>query len=73
MKHTNPDRLERWLGADVVRGLSADMRDFYAPVAVAGVPGNVMAMPGGVAAIEIPMGAQYLLWKLRVQDYRLSH
>mgnify|MGYP001579719481 FL=1 len=33
----------------------------------------VMAMPGGVAAIEIPMGAQYLLWKLRVQDYRLSH
>ena len=32
----------------------------------------VMAMPGGVAAIEIPMGAQHLLWKLRVQDFRLS-
>ena len=33
---------------------------------------TVMAMPGGVAAIEIPMGAKYLLWKLRVQDFRLG-
>lgn len=33
---------------------------------------TVLAMPGGVAAIELPMGAQYLLWKLRVTDFRLG-
>jgi len=32
----------------------------------------VLAMPGGVSAIEIPMGAKYLLYPLRVQDVRLS-
>lgn len=44
---THSQRLEQWLGADAVARLSHGMRNFYWPVALHGVPGNVYAMPGG--------------------------
>lgn len=48
MLHTNPQHLERWLGADVVRSISDSMRDWYGPpVAMGGVPGKVFAQRGG--------------------------
>ena len=46
-RHTHSDRLERWLGAGEVERLSRQMRDFYWPIPVHGVPGAVYAMPGG--------------------------
>jgi len=45
---TNVSRLERWLGAQSVAELSARMVDWYGPpIAVAGVPGNVVVGKGG--------------------------
>lgn len=41
-------RMERWLGRGNIEHLSASMRDWYGPpIAVHGLPGNVMAMRGG--------------------------
>lgn len=41
-KAVHPDRLERWLGADVVRQVSDSMLGWYGPpIAVHGVPGAV--------------------------------
>lgn len=57
MKHTHSDRLERWLGAEQVAAISAHFKDFYWPVAVHGVPGNVRVMPGGDFTGEIKAGA----------------
>lgn len=45
--HTKPGHLERWLGAEVVDGISRSMRHFYWPIPLVGVPGEVYAMPGG--------------------------
>lgn len=56
--HTHSDRLERWLGAEQVAGVSRSMRDFYWPVAVHGVPGSVYAMPGGDFTGEIRGGQE---------------
>jgi hypothetical protein len=47
MKHVHSQQLERWLGAAEVERVSYAMRNFYYPVALHGVPGNVLAMPGG--------------------------
>ena len=47
MWHTHSDKLERWLGAAEVASVSAAMRGFYHPIPLAGVPGDVWAMPGG--------------------------
>ena len=44
---TNPQHLENWLGDEKVAQLSDSMKDFYWPIAIQGVPGNVYAMPGG--------------------------
>ena len=45
---THAARLERWLGAEEVARLSASMRMWYGPpIALANVPGNVWACPGG--------------------------
>lgn len=45
---THGARLERWLGADKVAQISQGMKQWYGPpIAVAGVPGNVWALPGG--------------------------
>ena len=59
MRHTHPDRLERWLGADKVAQLSAAMcnRDakwYGKPIAVHGVPGLVYATKDGdfIGAID---------------------
>lgn len=57
MRHTHSDRLERWLGTEQVSRLSANFRDFYWPVPVHGVPGNVHVMPGGDFTGEIKAGA----------------
>lgn len=57
MKHTHSDRLERWLGAEHVAAISAQFKDFYWPVAIHGVPGNVRVMPGGDFTGEIRAGA----------------
>jgi hypothetical protein len=46
-KATNPQHLEKWLGADAVNRVSKNMEEFYFPIALQGVPGNVYAMPGG--------------------------
>lgn len=46
-RHVHADRLERYLGAAEVARVSHEMRQFYAPIALAGVPGEVYAMPGG--------------------------
>lgn len=58
MKHTHTQRLETWLGVDAVAQLSENMRRFYAPVAVHGVPGAVWAMPGGDFCGEIRGGQE---------------
>lgn len=57
MKHTHSDRLDRWLGAEVVASISERFKNFYWPVAVHGVPGNVHVMPGGDFTGEINGGA----------------
>lgn len=45
---THGARLERWLGKEQVWQMSDAMRNWYGPpIAVAGVPGNVWALPGG--------------------------
>lgn len=56
MKHTHADRLERWIGKDRIEAISAQFRDFYYPVALHGVPGNVRVMPGGDFTGEILAG-----------------
>lgn len=56
--HTHSGRLERWLGAAEVAQLSRAMRDFYWPVPVHGVPGNVFALPGGDFSGEIRAGSE---------------
>lgn len=53
---THSDRLERWLGKDHVESISKQFADFYWPVPVHGVPGNVFVMPGGDFAGEIKVG-----------------
>lgn len=48
MMHTHSGRLERWLGPDVVAGLSQSMRDWYGPpIPVQGVPGGILVHAGG--------------------------
>lgn len=56
MRHTHSDRLERWLGKDKTEELSVRFKDFYYPVAVHGVPGNIRVMPGGDFTGEIKAG-----------------
>lgn len=56
MKSTHSDKLERWLGVEATQRLSNQFKDFYAPVRVNGVPGNVFIMPGGGFAGEIAVG-----------------
>jgi hypothetical protein len=58
VKHTHSDRLERWLGAEATAQLSAAQRHFYAPIPVAGVPGHIVAMPGGDFTGEILVGQE---------------
>jgi hypothetical protein len=55
-KATHSDRLERWLGAEQVKHISENFKNFYYPVAVHGVPGEVYIMPGGDFAGEIKAG-----------------
>lgn len=57
-KATNPNHIETWLGRDKVAQISNNMRDFYWPVALDGVPGCVYAMPGGDFAGRILAGSE---------------
>lgn len=59
MKHTHSDKLERWLGSEQVESISNSFKNFYWPVAVHGVPGNVHIMPGGDFTGDIKAG-QYM-------------
>lgn len=48
MRHTHSQRLENWLGTDLVERLSDSMRNWYGPpISIANVPGRVYAMRGG--------------------------
>ena len=48
MVSTHSDRLERWLGKENVEHVSAAMKDWYGPpIAVHGIPGNVMVGKDG--------------------------
>ena len=59
MMHTHSDRLERWLGPEAVAHVSAAMRDWYGPpIALHGVPGNVMAAKGGDFIGRITRGSE---------------
>jgi hypothetical protein len=55
---THSDHLERWLGTEQVAGMSRAMATFPMPIAVHGVPGNVMVMPGGDFTGEIRGGSE---------------
>ena len=59
MKSTHSDKLERYLGKEQVEELSARFKDFYYPVAVHGVPGNVYVMPGGDFTGDIKAGSYF--------------
>lgn len=59
MLHTHSDRLERWLGPEAVGRVSAAMRDWYGPpIALHGVPGNVMVARGGDFVGKITRGVE---------------
>lgn len=46
--HTHSQRLEKWLGTELVENLSKSMRSWYGPpIAIADVPGVVYATGGG--------------------------
>ena len=61
-KFTHSDRLERYLGADVVKRMSDSMSGWYGPpIAVAGVPGEVFAIGGGEFVGRID-GGQEMSW-----------
>lgn len=53
---TNSAQLERWLGVEAVERLSSQMREFYWPIPIKGVPGAVYAMPGGDFTGKITAG-----------------
>lgn len=55
-KSTHSQRLEKWLGSDVVASLSDTFKNFYYPIRVNGVPGEVYIMPGGDFAGSIAVG-----------------
>lgn len=57
VKATHSDKLERWLGKEQVEAISHNVKNFYWPVPLHGVPGNVYAMPGGDFAGEIQAGS----------------
>lgn len=54
---THSDKIERWLGKQTAERLSREFKDFYWPVPINGVPGNVFVMPGGDFAGEIKAGS----------------
>jgi hypothetical protein len=56
-KSTHADKLENWLGKEQVEAISAHFKNFYYPVPLNGVPGNIFVMPGGDFAGEIQAGA----------------
>lgn len=55
---THSQRLETWLGPDKVNTLSDSMKDFYWPIPIQGVPGNIYAMPGGDFRGRITAGSE---------------
>lgn len=57
-KPTKSEHLERWLGKEKVEQISRNMRDFYWPVALDGVPGFVYGMPGGDFCGKILAGSE---------------
>ena len=79
MTHTHSQRLEKWLGAEHVARISREFRDFYWPVPLHGVPGNVRVMPGGDFTGEINVGyfnkedtARTVLGKIKARAERMA-
>jgi hypothetical protein len=56
-KSTHSDKLERWLGKESVERVSSQFKDFYWPVKLNGIPGDVYVMPGGDFGGEIKAGS----------------
>ncbi|HJQ60173.1 MAG TPA: hypothetical protein VJ890_24930 [Vineibacter sp.] len=68
---THSQRLERWLGADEVARISDSMRDWYGPpIAVARVPGEVLAHRGGDFRGRIDAGGEASLLERAVDGMR---
>ena len=57
MKPTHSQKLENWLGLEQCERVSAQFKDFYWPVKVNGVPGEVYVLPGGDFGGEIKAGS----------------
>lgn len=59
MLHTHSQKLENWLGKPHVERISREFKDFYWPVPLHGVPGNVRVMPGGDFTGDIAAGGYF--------------
>jgi hypothetical protein len=57
MKSTHSQKLENWLGLEHCESLSAQFKDFYWPVKVNGIPGDIYIFPGGDFGGEIQVGS----------------
>ena len=58
-KSTHSAKLERWLGAETLERISREVKGFYYPLPLHGVPGNVRVMPDGSFAGEIMAGEYF--------------
>lgn len=57
MQSTHSQKLENWLGLEQCERLSREFKDFYWPVKLNGVPGEVFVLPGGDFGGEIKAGS----------------
>lgn len=70
MRPVSSSRLERWLGLDMVEHLSVAMRGWYGPpVALAGVPGRVLAHSDGDFSGDLRAGWE-ATWLDHAEDWR---
>lgn len=71
MRATHSQRIEKWLGTEIVEAISRSMRDWYGPpIAIANVPGIVYAAKGGDFVGPIRGGYHATLWDFIEQRAR---
>lgn len=71
LRATPSQKLERYLGSEMLEGISAQMRDYPGPpIPIAGVPGRVYACGGGDFCGPIEGGYFANLWDYRWQRLR---
>jgi hypothetical protein len=71
LRATQSQKLERYLGREMVEGISAQMRHYPGPpIPIAGVPGRVYACGGGDFCGPIAGGYYANLWDYRWQRLR---